>query len=164
MTHSSILAATLATTALSVAFAVGCDKAIDDRNNANHSQALADEKIDAANKEADQKIVAAQAEADKKIGEAYAHFMKLREDYRHQTTNNLVELDREVDVLEANSKTATSKAKADLEAHLDRIHTKRTEFASDYKAIEAASAVTWDDTKARLDKEWTELKALVDKA
>jgi hypothetical protein len=160
MTHHSILA----TAVLAGFLAVGCDKAIDDQTKANNAQTEANDKIAAATKEADQKIVAAQSEADKKAADANANFMKLREDYRHLTANNLVDLDYKVGVLEANSRSAANKAKVDLDANLNRIHTKRSEFSADYGAIEAASAMTWDDTKARLDKEWSELKALVDKA
>jgi hypothetical protein len=161
MTHHSILA----TAVLAAALALGCNKAIDDQTKANNAQTEANDKIFAATKEADQKIAAAQAEADKKTADANANFMKLREDYRHQTTNNLVDLDYKVGVLEGNSRAApANKSKVDLDANLNQIHLKRAEFGADYKAIETASAVTWDDTKARLDKEWTELKALVDKA
>jgi hypothetical protein len=161
MTHHSILA----TAVLATFLAVGCDKAIDDQNKVNNAQAEANDKIAAAAKEAEQKILAAQTEADKKAADATANFMKLREDYRHLTTKNLVDLDYKVGVLEANSRSApANKAKVDLDANLNQILTKRAEFSADYKAIEAASAMTWDDTKARLDKEWTELKALVDKA
>jgi hypothetical protein len=35
---------------------------------------------------------------------------------------------------------------------------------NDYKTIEVASAATWDATKARLEKEWTDLKNMVEKA
>jgi hypothetical protein len=161
MSHPSILA----TAVLATFLAVGCDKAMDDQTKANNAQTEANEKIAAATKEADQKIAAAQSEADKKAADANANFMKLREDYRHLTANNLVDLDYKVGVLEANSRSAApNKAKVDLDANLNRIHMKRSEFSADYGTIEAASAMTWDDTKARLDKEWSELKALVDKA
>jgi hypothetical protein len=160
MIRSSILV----TAVLSAVLAVGCDKAIDDQTKANAAQAEANGKIGAANKEADQKGQAAQSEADKKIADANANFMKLREDYRHKTTTNLVDLDHKVDLLEAKSRAATSATKPDLDANLKQIHTKRTAFDADYKTIESASATTWDDTKTRLDKELTELTTLVDKA
>jgi hypothetical protein len=41
---------------------------------------------------------------------------------------------------------------------------RREAFVNDYKSIETASADTWDATKARLDKQWTELKNMVDRA
>jgi hypothetical protein len=160
MTCSTVLI----TSILSVLLITGCDKAMDDQTKANNSQATANEKIAAANQEANQKGQAAQAEADRKIAAANANFMKLREDYRHQTTNNLVDLDHRVDVLDAASRVSSTKNQAALEANLRQIHAKRAEFTSDYVAIETASAMTWDDTKTRLDKEMTELKALVDKA
>ncbi len=45
---------------------------------------------------------------------------------------------------------------------LTQIRSQREAFANDWKTIETASATTWDSTKTRLDKEWSELKAMVD--
>lgn len=154
----------LATVLASVALTVGCDKAIDDQTKVDNSLAEANNKINAANKEAEQKGLAAQAEADKKIADANANFMKLREDYRHATSNHLVDLDRKVELLEATSRAATGKTKSDLEFNVKQIHAKRAEFATDYKTIESATAMTWDDAKTRLDKELSDLNTLVDKA
>ncbi len=66
--------------------------------------------------------------------------------------------------LEAKSKTATGKKKADLDVQLGQIRTQRESFANDWKTIETASATTWDATKSRLDKEWSDLKSMVDRA
>jgi hypothetical protein len=76
----------LATTVVSIVFAAGCDKAIDDQVKANNAQTEANNTVDAIKKEADQKIVTAQAGADKTASAANANFMKLREDFRHLTT------------------------------------------------------------------------------
>ncbi len=160
MTRSSMLT----TATLTLLLATGCDKAADDPQRATISQGEANDKIATAQREAQQKSVAAQAAADKTIAAANADFMKLREDYRHATTNRLVDLDQKVAVLEANAKVATSKAKLDLDANLEQIRARRGTFTADYAALESSSAATWDDAKARLDREWTDLKALVDKA
>ena len=87
----------------------------------------------------------------KKVAEAQAGFSKLREDYRHSTTTNLVELDSKVVDLEAKAKASTGKAKADLDASLKQIHSDRRTFDVDYKSLETATAVTWDDARAHLD-------------
>jgi len=162
MIRSSMLAAAV----LSVLLTAACDKdkAADEQSKANTAQNVATDKAAEANKEADQKIRNAQAEADKKVAEAQAGFMKLREDYRHKTTTDLVDLDKKVEELDAKAKKANGKAKTDLETALKQIRSSRDTFATDYKSIETASATTWDATKVRLDKEWTDLKALVDKA
>jgi hypothetical protein len=160
MTRSSVLT----TAILSAILVAGCDKAIDDQTKANSAQTAANEKISAASQEAYQKAHAAQAEADKRIAEANAHFMKLREDYRHQMANTLEDLDHRVEALDVASRNPSTKNQAALEANLKQIHVKRAEFTSDYVAIETASAETWDDMKIRLDKELTELRVLVDKA
>jgi hypothetical protein len=150
--------------ALSLAFAAGCDRAADEQRKADEARVEADSKSFEANREATEKINAAQAEADKKVADAQASFLKLREDYRHKTTENLVELDKDIAELEAKAKTATGKAKAELDARLPEVRTQREAFTNEYKSLELASAITWDDAKARVDKSWDELKKVVDKA
>jgi hypothetical protein len=137
---------------LSVGFVAGCDKASDDQNKVNAAEAEANEKIAQATKEAGQKVSA-----------AHASFMKLREDYRHMTAENLVDLDRDVDGLASKAQQATGQARADLDARLQRIHASRDAFARDYASLDGTVGAAWDSTKARLDKEWQDLKALVDK-
>ena len=144
--------------------AVGCNKAIDQKQKADEAQIDANEKIAEANREADKKINEAQADADKKTAEAQANFLKMREDYRHDVTEKLVDLDHKIADLEAKSRTATGKTKVELDARLKEIHSERDAFVNEYKGIELASASTWDSTKARLDKSWDELKKLVDRA
>jgi hypothetical protein len=158
-----IRAITVAIIASAVAVSA-CDNAAAEQNKATAAQTKANEKIAAAGQEADIKIKAAQADADKKIAAAQADFAKLREDFRHTTTKDLVDLDKKIADLTAKSKTATGKAKADLDANLRGIASSREAFAIDFRSIEVASAVTWDATKARLEKQWKELTAQVDKA
>jgi hypothetical protein len=162
MIRSSIIVCGIAS--LVLALASGCNKAADEQQKAVNAQTTANDKIVEANKEADQKANSAQADADKKIAEAQASFLKMREDYRHETTTNLVDLDKKIADLEAKEKTATGKKKADIDVRLGQIKTQREAFANDWKSIETASATTWDATKSRLDKEWTDLKTLVDRA
>lgn len=126
------------------------------------AQAEANSKIAAATTEADQKARDAQIEADKKVAAAKENFLKLREDYRHSMQTNLIEFDHKVTDLEAKANKAAGKARADLNAKIKQLHARREAFNSNYKALEAETAITWDDTKVRLDKEWSELKALVD--
>ena len=162
MIRSSIVVCGLG--ALVLALGSGCNKAADEQEKATNAQTKANEKIIEANQEADKKANEAQADADKKIAEAQASFLKMREDYRHETTEKLVDLDKKVADLEAKSKTSTGKKKADLDVQLAQIRTQREAFANDWKTIETASATTWDSTKNRLEKEWNDLKALVDRA
>jgi hypothetical protein len=159
MIRTSIVATVLAAT---MAFA--CDNASDEQKKMNAAQSQADDKISAATKEADQKVRSAQQEEDQKIAAAQSGFMKLREDYRHTTTTNLVELDRSVNDLEAKSRQTMGKTKSDLDATLKQIHADRGAFETHYRALESATASTWDEAKSRLDAEWNRLKALVDKA
>jgi hypothetical protein len=162
MIRASIFAS--AGLALTLALATGCDKAADEQQKANNAQAEANTKITSAKMEGDEKAKAAQAEADKKIAAAEGDFGKRREDYRHKLNSDLVDLDKKIGVLEAKAKTATGKAKADLDARLAQIRTRRAAFDTNVKTVETSTAITWDDTKTRIDKEWTDLKNLVDKA
>jgi hypothetical protein len=149
---------------LFMTLAFACNNASDEQKKMNSARTEADDKIGTAMKEADLKIKTAEQNEGKQVAEAQAGFMKMREDYRHTTTTNLVELDRKVDDLETKAKKSSGKEKADLDANLKQIHTDRGTFETNYKSLEAATASTWDDAKARLDKEWTHLKTLVDKA
>jgi len=148
--------------ALCILLFAGCDTASQQQKKAANAQDEANNKIVEATQEASQKVVSAQAEADKKIAEAQANFLKLREDYRHTTANNLVEFDRKVAELEAKAKEAKGKAKAELETKLQRIRDSRAAFAAEYKTLEAETAARWDATKAHLDKQWGDLKTMVD--
>jgi hypothetical protein len=162
MIRSSILFAAAATV-LSLSLVTGCDRANDDQRKADNAQAEANKKIGEAKTEATTKITSAQVEADKKIAAAEADFGKLREDYRHKVQADLIDVDKKIDRLEAKSKTATGKAKADLDANLTAIRSRRMVFASDVKSLEVATAPAWNDTKAKVDKDFNDLKALVDK-
>jgi len=151
-------------TVLFMTLALACNNASDEQKKMNSARAEADDKIGAAVKQADQNIKNAEQDESKKVAEAQAGFMKMREDYRHVTTMNLVDLDHKVDDLEAKAKVSNGKARSELDANLKQIHTDRGTFETDYRSLETATPLTWDDAKARLDKEWTHLKTLVDKA
>lgn len=162
MTRSTIFAS--AAIALTLTLGAGCDKAADEQQKANQAQAEADKKIAEANKEAVTKTTGAQVEADKKIAAAEGDFGKRREDYRHKVQTDLVDLDKKIDVLDAKAKSATGKVKTDLDARLGPIHARRTAFGASFANVSTVTAPVWDDTKVRLDKEWTDLKGMVDKA
>ena len=140
MIRTSILASTAL--ALTLTLVAGCDKGADEQQKAN----------------------AAQAEADKKIASAEADFGKRREDYRHKVQTDLIDLDKKIDLLEVKAKKATGKAKTDLDANLASVRASRASFASDVTTIDSATAVQWDGVKAKADKDWSDLKALVSKA
>ncbi len=150
--------------ALSLALATGCDKAADEQRKADEARAEADNKVIDANREATDKVNAARAEEDKKVAEAQASFLKIREDYRHKVTEDLVGVDKEIAELDAKTKTATGKDKAKLDSNLPSVRTLRENVSTEYRSLELASALTWDDAKGRVDKALSELKDAVDKA
>jgi hypothetical protein len=150
--------------ALSLALAAGCNKAADEQKKADEARAEADNKVIEANREASEKVNAARAEEDKKVAQAQADFLKMREDFRHKVTEDLTGVDKEIAELEAKAKTATGKAKATLDSNLPNVRTLRENVSNEYRSLELASAITWDDAKARVDKAVDELKKAVDKA
>jgi predicted aminopeptidase len=150
--------------ALSMAFAVGCNKAADEQRKADEARTDADNKVVDANREATEKINAAQAEADKKVADAQANFVKMREDYRHKVTEDLIKIDKDVAGLDAKVKTATGKAKAEIDSQLPSIRSLREAVSSEYRSLELSSALTWDDAKGRVDKAVDDLKKAIDKA
>jgi hypothetical protein len=153
----------LACVSLAVApFVVACDKTgAEAQAQANEAQNKANTQVANANGEANQKIIQAQSEADKKIAGAQGDFAKTREDYRHTVQSNLDALNKEIGGLDAQ---ATTSKKPELRAALPAIKSQRDAFVADFAALGNSSAVTWDGTKARLDKEWSDLKTAVDKA
>jgi hypothetical protein len=147
-----------------LALAIGCVRAEDEQRKADEARAEASEDIAEAQRTADLKSNAARAEAKSEVAEATANFAKLREDYRRDTSDKLVALDKEIADLEVEAKTATGKEKTELDAKLPLVRSQREAFMSEYNSLEAASATTWDAAKERADKAWDALKKTVDDA
>ena len=103
----------------------------------------------------------AQADMNTKVASAQADFEHTREDYRHSRQTDLDDLDAKIAKLEATDIAATGKAKADLAARLPQIRAQRAAFGADFRALQAATATTWDGAKARVDKEWDTLTSAV---
>ena len=150
--------------ALSLAFGAGCNKAADEQQKADQARTDADKKVNEVNNDATDKINAARADADKKVADAQANFLKLREDYRHSVTEDLVSVDKNIADLEAKSKTAKAKEKATIDAALPNIRSLRESVTSEYRSLEMSSALTWDSAKTRVDKAVDDLKQAIKKA
>lgn len=144
--------------------AMGCNKAADEQRKADEARAESDDKVVDASREAAEKINAARAEEDKKVAEAQAGFLKLREDYRHKLTEDLISVDKNIVDLEAKSKTATGKAKAEIAAALPGIRSMRENVTAEYRSLEFSSALSWDESKGRVSKSFDDLKNAIDKA
>jgi hypothetical protein len=151
MTHYSRLAAAL----LALSLPLACDKASDDQVRTTGAEVKANKEIKAANDQATREDLAAKAAEDRTISAANSDFAKLRADYRTQTTKNLREVDHQVTALEERST-------AGVDARLQQIHAKRAQVDADLQALSSASESTWDAQKASLDKELSELNALVE--
>jgi Flp pilus assembly protein TadB len=103
----------------------------------------------------------AQADMNSKVASAQADFERTREDYRHSRQTDLDEIDTKIAKLEAADRTETGKAKADLDAKLPQIRAQRAAIGADFRALQVTTATSWDDAKARVDKEWDSLKSAV---
>jgi hypothetical protein len=97
-------------------------------------------------------------------GGAQADFAKARDDYRSEKQKDLDLLDKTVADVEAKEKVATTKTRADLDGLLTTLKAQRSAFSGDLHAMDGVVASNWDSTRARLDKEWADLKATTDKA
>jgi hypothetical protein len=141
--------------------ATACDKpgVTEQQKEQKAAQDNADQQERAARESA-----SAQADMNQKIASAHADFENSREDYRHSRQTDLDDIDAKIAKLEAKEATATGKAKTDLDAKLPSIRAQRASFGSDFRTLQSTSSVTWDNAKARVDKEWEALKAAVDAA
>ena len=72
---------------------------------------------------------------------------------------NLLALDKDLANLDAKVKTATGKAKEDLDAKIPTLHVQRDAFAADVRTLSGIGLAAWDATRARVDKEWSDLRS-----
>jgi hypothetical protein len=146
----------------SVPALVACDKSgAEAQQQVNEAKQQANREIGQANAQATE----SQAEAERRIAAAQADFLKSREDYRHEKQLDLEKLDQDIAGLDAKVKSQqTAKGKSDMQAKLSGIHAQRDAFASDFRSLDNATMATWDDAKLRVDKEWSDLRAAVEKA
>lgn len=152
-------------TALLVLGVAACDKpGADAQKKYDNAQAVASTEITNAVIKADEKTAEARAEEQKKIAAAQRDFEKAREDYRHEMQTKCDDLDKKLDDLDAKTNTATGKRKADLLAKYATLRQERDAFVTDFESLETTAAADWDAAKARVDKEWSRLKADADKA
>lgn len=143
----------------SAPFTLACSKSgADAQNQVNEAQDKASQRIGQANAQA----TMASAQAEQAIAGAQADFVQTREDYRHTQQTNLDALDKKIADLNAEMLTAAPERKSALKSALPGIRAQRESFVRDLRALDETSMSTFDDAKAQLDKEWSDLKAAVD--
>ena len=143
----------------SAPFTLACDKSgADTQNKVNEAQEKASQQIGQANAQATQ----AQAQAEQAIAAAQADFVQIREDYRHSQQTNLDGLDKKIADLNAEMATAAPERKSALKSALPGIRAQRESFVRDLRALDDTTMSTFDGAKARIDKEWSDLKSSVD--
>ena len=144
--------------------AAACEKSgKETQEQVDNAQAQAQTEITNAQVQANDKANSAQAKADEKITEAQNDFDKTREDYRHTMQSNLDSLDKKIADLDAKALKTTGDKKVDLGRKASTLRTERGTFAADVKSLDTATAASWDATKARIDKEWSDIKSTSDK-
>jgi F0F1-type ATP synthase membrane subunit b/b' len=154
--------ATLAT--VFVLGAAACEKSgKDTQQQVDNAQAQAQTEITNAQVQASDKANAAQAKADEKITAAENDFDKTREDYRHTMQSNLDSLDKKISDLDAKVSKTTGDKKVELTNKASTLRAERGTFAADVTSLGATPAASWDATKARVDKEWSDIKSSSDK-
>ena len=155
------IAGTFALAAALMAITAACDKpgVTEQQKEQKAAQDNADQQDRAARESA-----SAQADMNQKVASAQADFEHAREDYRHSRQTDLDDIDAKIAKLEAKETTATGKARTDLDAKLPSIRAQRASIGSDFRALQMTTSVTWDNAKARVDKEWEALKGAVDSA
>lgn len=155
MNRAIVVAVFLASAPLTLA----CGKSgADTQNQVNEAQEKASQQIGQANAQATQ----AHAQAEQDIAAAQADFVQIREDYRHTQQTNIDALDKRIADLNAEMTTASPDRKSALKSALPGIHAQRESFVRDLRALDDTSMSTFDGAKARLDKEWSDLKSAVD--
>lgn len=144
--------------------ALGCENnGRQQQQKVDQAQAEADQKVAEAQREANEKAAQARAEADKKMAEAQQEFTKTREDYRHDVTTKLADLDKKIADLDAKVLKTTGDKKVELGNKASSLRSQRGAFAADVKSLDTTPAASWDATKARVDKEWSNIKSASDK-
>jgi hypothetical protein len=121
------------------------------------------EKVDNAQAQSQVEITNAEVKADEKVAEARNDFDKTREDFRHSMQSNLDALDKNLSDMDAKAMKATGTKKVELSNKATKLRAQRDVFAADVRAIGDTTAATWDATKARIDKEWSNIKSSSDK-
>ena len=144
--------------------ASACSSAMGEQRKATNAQNKADTEIAATNVERSEKNRVSQDEANVKIADAQAAFTKMRNDYRHETSLGLADLDLDIASLEAKQKTMKGQGKLDLESSLTNIRAARARYTTAHASLEGTTATTWDQAKKELDAQWDVLKDLVDKS
>jgi hypothetical protein len=107
------------------------------------------------------KLSAAETKTGNAIASAETDFATTRDDYRHKMQSNIDGLERKMAILDAKAKAGTE---ADLRATLPALRTRRGTLLTDFHSLDHESAATWGAARARLEKEWIELKDAVEKA
>jgi DNA repair exonuclease SbcCD ATPase subunit len=111
--------------------------------------------------EADEKVAEAKSEADKLAAQAADALAKARTAYKDSAHKQLTPVFKELDEIHAKEGAAQPKIKAQVDAALKTISTKRDAVKKEIDAFDGATLETLKTVKAKADQGIAELKALV---
>lgn len=89
-------------------------------------------------------------------------FLLAQTEYMGTMQSKLAALDRSIAALDAKTQRAAGQKHVDQYARLKKARAQRQVLAGSIKALETERAEAWDASRARTDREWSTLKALLD--
>lgn len=113
-------------------------------------------KADAAKSASADKVKKETVEAVEAAG-AYAG--EKREEFAKRMKTNIEEVNREIETLKNDTKTASIEAKAAAEARIAKLEKQRDDLVKKYETFEKSTDKAWTKMKSGLEKAWGEVKS-----
>jgi hypothetical protein len=125
-------------------------------------QREADEKAAQANAEARKEAAEGQTKANENIRAANQDLVKARSDLQVRAQKTANEIDNKIDRMRTDAQKASPKVQSDFVAAMRDVDDKRAMINSDLRAIVDQPLGQLDSIKAKVDKDFDELKKSVD--
>jgi hypothetical protein len=87
--------------------------------------------------------------------------MDKRTAYVEQLSAQMVEWDRQIDLLQDKAESATAEAKYEFSKAISALQLKRNQAAEKLQGISMASDDEWEDMKSGAEQIWSEVKGLL---
>jgi uncharacterized phage infection (PIP) family protein YhgE len=81
-----------------------------------------------------------------------------------QLSAQLLQLDKELDQLNAKAGQAKAEGKTEWQELMNKLLTKKREALEKFRQLEATGDDAWDDVRAGIEKSWGELKTALSRA
>lgn len=90
---------------------------------------------------------------------AGAYAGEKREEFAKRMKTNIEEVNREIEALKHDTKTASKEAKAAAEARITKLEKQRDDLVKKYETFEKSTDKAWTKMKSGLEKAWGEVKS-----